>query len=191
ITGFVLLYRLPHEGWRDAANVPLQDAKRGIRILRAQSARYRIDPARIGVLGFSAGGHLAATLSLRAEVEAYAPVDATDRESAHPSLAALLYPVITMLPPFAHEASREMLLGDHATLAQRAAYSCERLVKRDTPPMFLAAAADARAPDATRLLQRRAKQRGCVSCGGVGGGGGQTPPFFPGSKTRSQCLRRF
>jgi acetyl esterase/lipase len=142
ISGFVLIYRLPHEGWREAANVPLQDAMRGMRILRARSARYRIDPARIGVLGFSAGGHLAATLSLRAEAQAYTPVDATDRKSARPSFAALLYPVITMLPPFAHEASREMLLGDRATLVQRAAWSCERLVTHGAPPMFLAAAAD-------------------------------------------------
>src|SRR5205823_9003484 len=65
-----------------------------------------------------------------------------DRENVRPAFAALLYPVITMLPPYAHEASREMLLGDNPTLAQRAAHSCERLVARDAPPMFLAAAAD-------------------------------------------------
>jgi len=81
-------------------------------------------------------------LSVRAHAEPYAPVDAADRESARPVFAALLYPVITMLPPFAHEASREMLLGAHPSRAERAAHSCERLVARDTPPMFLAAAAD-------------------------------------------------
>lgn len=142
ITGFVLLYRLPAEGWRDAGNVPLQDAMRAMRLLRANAARYAIDTARIGVLGFSAGGHLAATLSLRAGAQVYPPVDAADRENARPSFAALLYPVITMLPPFAHEASREMLLGDRPTSARRAAYSCERLVTHAAPPMFLAAAAD-------------------------------------------------
>jgi acetyl esterase/lipase len=142
MTGFVLIYRLPQEGWRDAANVPLQDAQRAMRLLRAGAARYAIDPARIGVLGFSAGGHLAATLSLRPHAETYAPIDVADRENARPKFAALLYPVITMLPPFAHEASREMLLGKHPTRAQRAAWSCERLVTRGTPPMFLAAAAD-------------------------------------------------
>jgi acetyl esterase/lipase len=142
ITGFVLLYRLPREGWRDAANVPLQDALRAMRLLRSQAARYALDPARIGVLGFSAGGHLAATLSLRAGAQVYPPVDAADRDDARPTFAALLYPVITMLPPFAHEASRQMLLGDRPAPAQRAAYSCERLVTPAAPPMFLAAAAD-------------------------------------------------
>jgi acetyl esterase/lipase len=143
ISGFVLIYRLPHEGWRNAANVPLQDAVRAMGILRADALRYSLDPERVGVLGFSAGGHLAATLSVRADLSPYAPVDAADRESARPDFAALLYPVITMLPPFVHEASREMLLGrDSPTPAQRAAWSCERLVTRETPPMFLAAAAD-------------------------------------------------
>jgi acetyl esterase/lipase len=142
VTGFVLLYRLPHEGWRDAANVPLQDALRAMRLLHATAARYAIDPDRIGVLGFSAGGHLAASLSLRSEAALYAAVDSADRDNARPAFAALLYPVITMLPPYAHEASREMLLGDNPTLAQRKAYSCERLVTRAAPPMFLAAAAD-------------------------------------------------
>jgi acetyl esterase/lipase len=81
-------------------------------------------------------------LSLRSAAETYAAVDAADSESARPMFAALLYPVITMLPPYAHEASRETLLGDNPTLAQRKAYSCERLVTREAPPMFLAAAAD-------------------------------------------------
>lgn len=142
VTGFVLRYRLPHEGWRNGPNAPLQDAMRAMRLLRAGAAQYAIDPARIGVLGFSAGGHLGATLSLRAGDNVYAPVDSADRESARPFFTALLYPVITMLPPFAHEASREMLLGDTPTLAEREAYSCERQVTRGAPPMFLAAAAD-------------------------------------------------
>ncbi|HEX3432008.1 MAG TPA: alpha/beta hydrolase [Rhizomicrobium sp.] len=142
VTGFVLYYRLPHEGWRDAANVPLQDAMRAMRLVRANPTRYGIDAARLGVLGFSAGGHVAAMLSLRSDTEPYAAVDAADRENARPDLAALLYPVITMLPPYAHEASREMLLGSNPTLAERAAWSCERLVRRGAPPTFVAAAAD-------------------------------------------------
>ena len=142
VTGFVLLYRLPHEGWRNATNVPLEDATRAIRLLRTHAGQYAVDPGRIGVLGFSAGGHLAAMLSLRVDADVYVPVDPADRESARPRFAALLYPVITMLPPYAHEASREMLLGDAPTLAQREAHSCEKLVTGEAPPMFLAAAAD-------------------------------------------------
>jgi len=142
ITGFVLLYRLPHEGWHDAANTPLQDAMRAMRLLRANGTRHGIDASRLGVLGFSAGGHLAAMLSLRSDTEPYAAVDAADRENARPAFATLLYPVITMLPPYAHEASREMLLGDRPTLAVRRAYSGEHLVTPAAPPMFLAAAAD-------------------------------------------------
>ncbi len=142
ITAFVLTYRLPHEGWQDAANVPLQDAQRAMRLIRANAARLSIDPARIGVLGFSAGGHLAATLATRSSASVYAPPDDADAQSPAPAFAALLYPVITMLPPFAHEASREQLLGDHPTMETRAAYSCERLVTRETPPCFIAAAVD-------------------------------------------------
>ncbi|HEX9158734.1 MAG TPA: alpha/beta hydrolase [Rhizomicrobium sp.] len=142
VTGFVLFYRLPHEGWRDGARVPLEDAMRAMRLLRGSAAQHDVDPRRIGVLGFSAGGHLASLLSLRSDAGAYAPVDAADRASARPLFAALLYPVITMLPPHAHEASREMLLGENPKLAAREAWSSERLVTRGTPPMFLAAAAD-------------------------------------------------
>lgn len=142
ITAFVLTYRLPHEAWMDAADVPLQDAQRALRIIRANAARFSIEPARAGVLGFSAGGHVAASLATRSGVKVYPPVDAADGQSAAPAFAGLLYPVITMLPPYAHEASREQLLGDHPSTEMRAAYSCERLVTRETPPCFLAAAVD-------------------------------------------------
>ena len=142
ITAFVLTYRLPREGWQDAANVSLQDAQRAMRLIRASAGKYAIDPAHLGVLGFSAGGHLAALLATRSSASVYVPQGDADTQSAAPAFAALLYPVITMLPPFAHEASREQLLGDHPSTELRAAYSCERLVTRETPPCFLAAALD-------------------------------------------------
>jgi acetyl esterase/lipase len=113
-----------------------------LRLIRANAANFGIDRQRVGAIGFSAGGHLAASLATRHGARVYAPVDATDREDASPSFAAMIYPVITMLPPYAHEASRERLLGEHPTEAQRAAYSCERLVTSDTPPSFLVSAAD-------------------------------------------------
>jgi acetyl esterase/lipase len=142
ITAFVLLYRLPGEGWRSASDVPLQDAQRAIRLIRANAERFAIDPARTGVLGFSAGGHIAAQLACRADARVYDPQDEVDRLSANPSFAGTIYPVITMLAPYAHEPSREMLLGAQPSEALRAAYSCEHLVTPAVPPSFLAAALD-------------------------------------------------
>jgi len=142
ITAFVLLYRLPGEGWRGAPDVPLADAQRAIRLIRANAARFTIDATRTGVLGFSAGGHVAAMLATRADARVYDAQDEADRLSARPSFMGALYPVITMLAPYAHEASREMLLGAKPSPALRAAYSCERLVTPAVPPCFLAAALD-------------------------------------------------
>lgn len=143
VTAFVLVYRLPGEGWQNRGEVPLQDAQRALRIIRSRGPRdYGIDPARIGVVGFSAGGHLAASLATRFAASVYTPIDAIDGIDARPDFAALLYPVITMLPPFAHEASCEKLLGRDASTALRAAYSPDRYVSAQTPPCFLCAAAD-------------------------------------------------
>ena len=142
VTAFVLLYRLPDEGWINAADVPLQDAQRALRLIRFNAAHFGIDEQRLGVIGFSAGGHLAASLATRYDAKVYSAGDAADMLSARPQFMALLYPVITMLPPYAHEASREMLLGEHPTTAERAAYSCEKHVTADAPPAFLCAAGD-------------------------------------------------
>lgn len=143
VTAFVLLYRLPGEGWPDRADVPLQDAQRAMRLIRARGPHdFGIDPARIGMLGFSAGGHVAASLATRFAAKVYAPVDPMDNADARPDFTALLYPVITMLPPFAHEASCEKLLGPNAPAALRAAHSPEGAVSVATPPSFLCAAMD-------------------------------------------------
>jgi acetyl esterase/lipase len=143
ITTFVLTYRLPGEGWKKRADVPLQDAQRAMRIIRARGLKdYELEPSRIGVLGFSAGGHLAGSLATRFESKVYAPVDEDDIYDPRPSFAALLYPVITMLAPYAHESSRVKLLGTKVTVAQRTAYSVEHAVTVATPPTFLCAAND-------------------------------------------------
>jgi acetyl esterase/lipase len=143
VTAFVLTYRLPSEGWKNGADVPMQDAQRAMRLIRARGMKdYGIDVARIGVIGFSAGGHLAASLATKSNRQTYAPLDKADEYDARPSFAALLYPVITMLPSYAHEASAEKLLGVKAPQALREAYSVERVVTADTPPCFLCAAAD-------------------------------------------------
>ena len=141
ITCFVLRYRLPGDGWANRADVPLQDAQRAMRLIRANAARYGIDAARVGVIGFSAGGHLAASLATRFAAKTYAPVDAADMLDAKPFLAGLMYPVITM-GEGAHAGSRDLLLGKNASPEAVAAYSCDRHVAADTPPCFICLAAD-------------------------------------------------
>jgi len=142
VTSFVLRYRLPAEGWDHAADVPLQDAQRALRLIRANAAHFAIDPARVCAMGFSAGGHVAASLATRHDAAVYAPVDAADRQSARPDLSALMYPVIDMARPFAHAGSRGALLGKSPTPAEEAAYSPHRHVAPATPPTFLVHAWD-------------------------------------------------
>jgi acetyl esterase/lipase len=142
VTSFVLRYRLPAEGWDHAADVPLQDAQRAIRLIRAGAAGFGIDPTRVCVMGFSAGGHVAASLATRHDVAVYAPVDASDRQPARPDLSALFYPVIDMAKPFAHVGSREALLGKSPMPAEASAYSPHRHVTAKTPATFLVHAWD-------------------------------------------------
>ncbi len=142
VTCFILSYRLPGEGWADRATVPLADAQRGLRLIRARAAQYGVDPRRVGVLGFSAGGHLGGSLATRFGERVYAPVDAADRMSARPDLAALIYPVVSFAAPFTHGGSRDNLLGPAQTDAQRQAFSVETRVNAETPPIFLAHASD-------------------------------------------------
>lgn len=141
VTSFVLQYRLPAEGWTNPADVPLQDAQRAMRIIRAGASDFKIDPARVGVLGFSAGGHLAASLATRADAMVYERVDGADAQAARPAFAGLMYPVITMFEG-THADSRLKLLGPAPSEEKLAAYSCERHVTQATPPSFLCMAAD-------------------------------------------------
>ncbi len=142
VTCFILSYRLPGEGWRDRASVPLQDAQRGLRLIRATAADHGVDPARVAVLGFSAGGHLAGSLATRHAERTYTPVDAADRLSARPDLAGLAYPVVSLVEPFTHAGSRDNLLGAEPGDAARRSASVERRVDAQTPPIFLAHASD-------------------------------------------------
>lgn len=141
VTTFILIYRLPGEGWARRADVPLQDAQRAIRLIRANADRLGIDRNRVGILGSSAGGHLAGSLATRFDDRVYDPVDSHDEISARPDLAALLFPVVTMGAD-AHVPSRDELLGPDSTAAMRDAYSLEKHVSPRTPPMFLCCAGD-------------------------------------------------
>lgn len=142
VTCFILSYRLPAEGWGNRALVPLQDAQRAVRVIRARASEFGVDPKRIAVLGFSAGGHLAGSLAARHAEPVYAPVDAADEQSARPDLAGLIYPVVTLAEPFTHEGSRDNLLGTPSSDAQRRDASVERRVTADTPPVFIVHASD-------------------------------------------------
>lgn len=140
VTPFILYYRLPNRGWPKLA--PFQDAQRAMRLIRAGAAGWGLDPKRIGILGYSAGGHCAGMTAVRPGEALYAPVDAADDVSARPDFAGLIYPVVTMLPPSRTKASTLTLLGPDPTPADCAAMSVERLVTGDAPPMFLAHAGD-------------------------------------------------
>ena len=142
ITVFVLTYRLPAEGWTARADVPLQDAQRALRVIRARAAHFGIDAGTVSVVGFSAGGHLAATLATRHHERVYEPQDDEDETSARPFAAALVYPVITLKAPFTHEWSRRQLLGEPPSQADIERRSAELHVDGATPPVFLVHAMD-------------------------------------------------
>jgi acetyl esterase/lipase/lysophospholipase L1-like esterase len=141
-TVFVLVYRLPSEGWQRGEDVPLQDAQRAMRVIRASAARWTIDARTLAVVGFSAGGHLAATLSTGFAEPVYVPVDGVDAASARPFAAALIYPVVTMALPGTHPTSRELLLGPNPPPSQVARRSAELHVGAETPPLLIVHAID-------------------------------------------------
>ena len=142
ITCFVLFYRLAQDGWSDPATVGPADAQRAMRVIRSEAARVRIDPARLGVMGFSAGGFLTATLATRHDAAFYAPVDARDTLSARPLLAAPIYPVQTVDPAYAYEGVAPSLFGGKATAADIKTWSPDLNVTPTAAPTFLTHAED-------------------------------------------------
>lgn len=142
MTVFVLTYRLPGEGWPERKDVPLADARRALRLIRARAREFQVAPDRVSVMGFSAGGHLAASLATDYAKPLHQPSDDVDRLSARPFAAALLYPVVMMQPPYTHSGSRELLLGPNPSAADVVARSPASHIGAYTPPMFLAHAVD-------------------------------------------------
>ncbi|PTY00514.1 alpha/beta hydrolase [Opitutus sp. ER46] len=134
VAAYVLKYRLGKNGYHHP--VMLQDAARGLRLVRSFAKRDGLDPARIGVIGSSAGGHLAATLVTQFDAGKSDAVDPVDRESSRPDLGILCYPVITM-GEYTHRGSRTNLLGDNPSPELIAKMSAENNVTAQTPPCFL------------------------------------------------------
>ncbi len=133
VTSFVLKYRMKEFGHP----APLQDVLRAVRLVRSRAAEFRVSPARVGVMGSSAGGHLAAsagTLFDHPAGKTGAPLDAT---SARPDFLILMYPVITMDDPHAHAGSRKNLLGDNPSPDLLQLASMEKQVTAATPPTLL------------------------------------------------------
>lgn len=141
-TVYVASYRLPGDGWAAGPAVALQDAQRALRLVRARASAKGLDPKRVGVMGFSAGGHVAGALSLMSDRPVYSPVDEIDALSARPDSSVLVYPVATMSLPFAHPGSRERMFGPSPTAAQEWLWSLESNARSDAPPTFLLHAGD-------------------------------------------------
>jgi len=154
-TVFVLYYRLPGEGWANRADVPLADAQRAMRLIRSRAGRYGFDPDKVGALGFSAGGHVCGDLATRFDAKVYDAVDAADRLSARPIIAAPIYAVQSMSLPLAHGGSRDMLLGPNPTPQIERAHSPAHNVTAATPPCFLAHAEDDRVVSPENTVEMR------------------------------------
>jgi acetyl esterase/lipase len=135
VTAFVLQYRNNSSGHQHP--VPMMDGQRAIRTVRARAAEWNIDPAGIGVMGFSAGGHLASTLATHFDDGQSDAADAIDRASSRPDFLILCYPVISMTESYMHRGSRENLLGKNADDTLAANLSNEKQVTAQTPPTFI------------------------------------------------------
>lgn len=188
ITCFVLAYRLPGEGWSNRPAVPLQDAQRAMRLIRARAATWGIDAARLGCLGFSAGGHLAGMLAIGHSDPAYGAIDAADTQSARPAYAGLGYPAMSFTSAGFEGRSGNGLWGASADAATMARYTPLTRISADTPPIFLIHAMD----DGTvPIRQSLATIEAClaakvpveahlVESGGHGFGGMHLPPDASG-----------
>lgn len=140
ITVVVLKYRLPSdEIMEDKTIGPLQDAQEAVRVVRRNAYKWKIDVNKIGIIGFSAGGHLAATLSTRYLDNLY---NAHDTISARPNFSMLIYPVISMKEGITHQGSRGNLLGKTPSDLLIKKFSLEAQVNSLTPPTFMAHASD-------------------------------------------------
>lgn len=142
IAGIVLEYRLP----AGRPYVPLLDAQRALRTVRANATKWRIDPKKVGIIGFSAGGHLASTATVHFDLGEGKTTDAIARESSRPDFSILIYPVISM-DVGVHRGSKKNLMGETPAAGLPEYFSTQKHVTAATPPAFLAHAIDDKVVD--------------------------------------------
>ena len=151
VAAFVLKYRLGSKGYRHP--VMLGDASRAIRLVRAKAGEWKIDPQRIGVMGSSAGGHLASTAVTHFDAGKADSVDVVDRQSSRPDFGILCYAVISMQDGVTHGGSKKNLLGDKPDPAQVELLSNEKQVTKETPPCFVWSTGEDKAVPVVNSLQ--------------------------------------
>lgn len=140
ITAFVLKYRLPDDKSSvDKSVAPLQDAQQAIKVIRERAGEWKIDPKKIGIMGFSAGGHLASTAGTHFDDPHIEPKTGT---SLRPDFLILVYPVISFQEAQGHKGSRTNLIGSNPTEEKIRYFSSELQVRQDTPPAFITHAGD-------------------------------------------------
>jgi acetyl esterase/lipase len=138
VSAFVLKYRIvTKDRPGPLGSAPLEDAQRAIRFVRAKAKDYGIDPARIGIWGFSAGGHLASTAATHFDAGNKDATDPIDKASCRPDFAILAYPVISMEDGVTHGGSKKNLLGENPDAKLIELYSNEKQVTKETPPTFI------------------------------------------------------
>jgi acetyl esterase/lipase len=139
-TVFELIYRLPNDGWE--ASAPFMDAQRAMKIIRTRAADFGVDPQRIGIMGFSAGGHLAGFTAYQPARALYSGKDAYEAVSARPDFAVLLFPVVTLRKPYDTTRTRREIVGEKATEKAEALWSLDTWAGKDAPPTIIFASAD-------------------------------------------------
>lgn len=143
VAAIVLKYRLPTYGnTLEPHKAPLMDAQRAIRLVRYHAAKWNIDPGKIGIMGFSAGGHLASTVGTHFDYGNGMALDSVERMSCRPDFMILMYPVISFMDSSVHVGSSEALLGKNPDRNLLILYSNELQVREDTPPAFFVHADD-------------------------------------------------
>jgi acetyl esterase/lipase len=165
IAGVVLKYRMPHPDESHGQKPwPLQDAQRAIRTVRSRASEWNIDPKKVGIMGFSAGGHLASTVGTHFDAGNPDAKDPIDRPGSRPDFMILCYPVVTLKSDWAHTGSRDNLLGKNADDKLRAEYSAELNVTPETPPTFIVHTKDDPVKVRNSIALKEAMDKAGVPC---------------------------